>query len=431
MMFHRSLSVFVVVLPLLASPTPKDAVQQPTFYKDVLPILQNRCQQCHRAGEAAPMALMTYEQVRPWAKAIREAVLKRLMPPWFADPAIGKFANDHSLKAEELETLVSWVDQGAKAGNPQEAPPQRQFVEGWNIGQPDVVFEMPREHPVPASGTIEYTYFVLPTGFQEDKWVRMAEVRPGNRQVVHHVIAFIREPGSKWLKEAKYGEPYIPPPGTGDRGQGENLVGYAPGMPPRILRENEAILIKAGSDIVFQMHYTANGKATTDKTRIGLVFAKQPPQQRVTTLAASNMRFVIPPGVDNYKVSGRLQLQADATLRFLMPHMHLRGKAFAFRAIYPDGRVEELLRVPRYDFNWQLAYELAEPKPLPKGTIIEADGYFDNSPNNPNNPDPKAEVRFGEQSWEEMMFGFFEVAFDPKLTPRDLLMPKKAQSSGD
>ena len=256
----------------------------PTFYKNVLPVMQNRCQECHRPGEAAPMSFMTYQEVRPWAKAIREAVITNKMPPWPADPHYSKFSNDRSLSRAEIDTLVAWVDSGAREGDPSQAPKPAQFVAGWDIHKPDVVFEMPNEFAVPASGTLEYQYIVIPSGFTEDKWVQESEARPGNRQVVHHIIAFIRPPGSKWMQEAQPGIPFVPVKEDKEKRKHkkdndsgpppELLVGFAPGLPPGILRPGQAKLVKAGSDFVFQMHYTANGKPGTDRSRVGLVFAR-------------------------------------------------------------------------------------------------------------------------------------------------------------
>jgi hypothetical protein len=420
-------------------------VSEPTYYKDVLPILQNRCQGCHRPGEAAPMSFVTYKDTRPWAKAIREAVLVRKMPPWLADPHYGKFSNDASLRPAEIETLVAWADRGALEGNAQDAPRPLQFVEGWAIGQPDVVFEMPNEFSVPASGTIAYQYIVIPTGFTEDRWVQFGEARPGNRQVVHHIIAFVRPPGSTWMKDAKPGVPFVPArnqrPAAEGRSERRNandditgtelLVGFAPGLPPTMLRPGQAKLVKAGSDLVLQMHYTASGKAGADKSRIGLIFAKQPPKERIFTSNATNNKFVIPAGDPNYQVESSIEVQEDTKMIDLMPHMHLRGKDFEYRAVYPTGETQVLLRVPKYDFNWQLNYYPQEPIVLPKGTRIECTAHFDNSANNPANPDPTHEVKWGDQSWQEMMIGWFDVAIDVHQKPGDIFKTKKANSSDD
>ncbi len=401
----------------------------PTFYKDVLPVLQNRCQSCHRPGEAAPMSLLDYKGTRPYAKAIKAAVLERKMPPWPADPHYGVFENDRRLSETEINTLTAWADGGAPEGDPKDAPKPVAWVEGWTIGKPDVVIPMPTPVDVPASGTIEYQYLVIPTGFTKDTWVTAAEVRPGNRAVVHHVIAFLRPPGSPWMADAKPGVPFIP--GREQRSgrrqaansedlPSELLVGYAPGMPADKSPEGAAKLVKAGSDIVLQLHYTANGVATSDQTRIGLRLAKEPPQFRQVTMNATQNKFAIPPGDPNYLVTSEITLRDDAELINLMPHMHLRGKDFEYKAVYPTGESSTLLRVPKYDFNWQLVYMFAKPVVLPKGTKIECTAHFDNSANNPANPDPTKVVKWGDQSWEEMMIGWFDVIIPATKSPMNL-----------
>ena len=371
-----------------------------TFNKDVAPILQKNCQGCHRPGEAAPMSLLTYKEARPWAAAIREAVILKRMPPWYADPHFGKFSNDRSLSRADVETLTAWADHGAPEGDTGQAPKPMQFIDGWNIGTPDLVLEMPEEYHVPASGTIKYEYFTIPTQFTEDKWVQMAEVRPGNRALVHHVIAFVKSP-------AKAGE-------DPKKRKREFLVGYAPGSVPEVMEPGRAKLIKAGWEIEFQLHYTANGTAGVDRSRVGLIFAKEPPRERVMTVEATNRKFVIPAEDPNYEVESRYTLTRDVALTSLFPHMHLRGKDFEYRVVLPNGEKQTLLKVPNYSFSWQLTYTLAQPLPLPKGTIIECTAHFDNSVNNKNNPDATHEVRWGDQSWEEMMIGFFNIAFDAK-----------------
>ena len=428
-MVHRGLWLgLTVTVAVFGAET--SSARPVTFHRDVLPVLQKNCQGCHRAGEAAPMSLMTYQEARPWAKAIKEAVLTKRMPPWFADSAHGKWSNDRSLPQVERETLVAWADTGAREGDPKDAPPLRRFIDGWNIGKPEVVFEIPKEYSVPATGTIEYTYYVVPTGFTEDKWVQLAEIRPGNRAVVHHVIAFIRAPGSKWLRDAPVGEPYVPKKSTEGRreegeGGGEFLVGFAPGTVPEVLEPGEGKLIKAGSDVVFQMHYTTNGKAATDRSRVGFIFAKEPPKYRVLTAAAQNRKFVIPAGASNHQVDSEITLQEEAVLTAFLPHMHLRGKDFEYRLVYPTGETQTLLRVPKYNFNWQLSYYLEKPLVLPKGTKIECTAHFDNSANNPNNPNPNLEVRWGDQSWEEMMIGFFDLRFPADMSPDKLFSKEK------
>ncbi|MBM3783197.1 MAG: thiol-disulfide isomerase [Acidobacteria bacterium] len=371
------------------------------------------------------MSLISYKDARPHAKSIRQAVLTRQMPPWFADAKHGKFMNDRTMTQAEIDTLVAWADSGAAEGNPAEAPKPVQFVQGWNIGTPDLVAEIPRPYSVPASGTIDYTYFVLPLNLKEDTWIQAAEIRPGNREVVHHVIAFIRPPDSKWLRKASYGEPYLPKQGDGGTNFSQWVAAYAPGMPPDEMNPGQGKLVKAGSDVVFQMHYTASGKQALDQTRIGLRFAKGTPAEKVMMLAAADEKFSIPPGAPNHLVEASITLKEPTKLVSLLPHMHLRGKAFTISAQYPSGESETLLNVPRYDFAWQLIYRLEDQKALPAGTKIACKAWFDNSPNNKANPDATAAVRFGEQSWEEMMIGFFEVAVAPDVTAADIVRGRK------
>lgn len=402
------------------------AAPKPTFYKDVQPVLERNCVSCHRPGEAAPMSFLTYKEVRPYAAAIKMSVSQRRMPPWNADPHVGQFANDRSLSEAEMKTLIDWASTGAAEGNPKEAQPvQRSFAEGWTIGKPDVVIEMPEAFTVPAKGTIDYHYVVLPTNFTKDTWISAAETRPMNRAVNHHIIAFIREPGSKWLKDAVPGKVFVPGKDSGEGSASGFLTGYAPGTVPDQLKPGQGRLIKAGSDIVFQLHWTANGTEAVDKAKLGLILAKETPKERVLTLQAINTRFEIPAGADNHAVDAKTTLHADTTLETLIPHMHVRGKAFAMKLKLPNGEIQELLNVPHYDFNWQLSYTLKEPLKLPAGTQILATGWFDNSSNNKFNPDPTKSVKWGDQSWEEMMIGFFNISVPVETSVIDILRPKK------
>lgn len=374
------------------------------------------------------MSFLSYKEVRPFAAAIKSSVTQRRMPPWQADPHVGKFANDRSLSDGDIKILVEWASTGATEGNIKDAQPlKRDFAEGWVIGKPDVVIEMPEVFHVPASGTVDYHYVVLPTNFTKDTWIQSAETRPQDRSVNHHIIAFLREPGSKWFRDAVPGKVFVPTKGS-DGGTGEFLAGYAPGTVPDIMKPGQGKLIKAGSDIILQLHWTTNGKATDDKAKLGLILSKETPKVRVTTLQAGNFKFEIPPGAENHPVDGKMTLHAETTLEALVPHMHVRGKAFAMQIKLPDGTVKELLKVPAYDFNWQLTYELQEPIKLPAGTQVLATGWFDNSPNNKHNPDPTKTVRFGEQSWEEMMIGFFSVSFPVETSLMDIVRPKKKVS---
>jgi len=343
------------------------------------------------------MALVTFDETRPWAKAIRDSVSSRKMPPWFADPCCGKFSNDRSLSQDEIETLAKWAETGAIKGMEQDAPPARTWAGGWRLSSPDVVLGMSRAFEVPAKGAVDYQYFVVPTGFQQDRWVQGVEALPAVAAVVHHAVIYIREPGSTWTHGAT---------------KSDILTVYAPGGAPERWPHGMAKLIKAGSDLVFEIHYTPNGKSVSDLTRVALVFAKEPPAKRILTLQMGNDRFVIPPGDPDYRVTVWGTLPNDALLLGLFPHMHLRGKAFEFLRIRDDGQPETLLNVSHYDFYWQLDYRLAQPLALKKGTKLEWVAEFDNSANNPRNPDPAGEVRYGQQSWEEMMIGFFDVAVD-------------------
>ncbi len=393
-----------------------------SFSRDVAPILQEHCQSCHRPGEATPMSLMSFREARPWAAAIKEAVATKKMPPWFADPKYGHFANDRSLSARDISTLTGWADTGAQEGNPKDLPKPVSFVTGWNIGKPDREIEMPADFPIPAKGTIDYQYVLIPGGFQTDTWVSSAEIRPGNRALVHHVIAFVRPPGSKWMKDAQPGIPFVPKEGD-ENGPNDFLVGFAPGVVPEQFPDGRAKEIKAGSDIILQLHYTANGHEGTDRTKVGFVFAKGPVTERVVTLAATTNKFAIPPGDPNYSVKASFEFGGDARVIDLLPHMHLRGKSFEYRAIYPTGETETLLNVPHYSFSWQLTYKPAKDIVVPKGTKIECIAHYDNSANNPDNPDPTKTVKYGDQSWEEMMFGFFDVVIDAKQDIKTIYPP--------
>jgi len=393
----------------------------PSFYKDVLPIFQNRCQICHRAGEIGTMPLVDYQGSRPWAKAIKAAVVARKMPPWFADPQFGHFRDERRLSDAEIQTLVSWVDAGAPEGVvPKEKPAPLPWPEGWNI-RADEVFQMPKPYMVPAKNATDYVYVLIPTGFTRDTWVTAAEIRPGARSVVHHALAVVRPAGSKWLKEAKPFEPFIPTPDQEILGVNEPnpndpqsdpvtmafelLAAYAPGaQAERFDMDHSAKLIPAGADIILQLHYTANGKTEVpDQTRFAIEVTKEPPRKRFMSAVANSWKWEIPPGDPNYEGHGRLTFGEPVELVFLQPHMHYRGKDMTIRLTYPSGKSETVLSVPHYDFHWQVLYYLREPLQLPAGTKVEITAHWDNSANNPNNPDPTKTVHWGNQSWDEML----------------------------
>jgi hypothetical protein len=368
------------------------------------------------------MPLVTYAQTRPYAAAIREQTKLRKMPPWFADPCCGQFANDPSLTAGQISTLAAWVNGHAPPGDPRDAPPAVHWARGWNIGTPDAVLEMPRAVQIPADGDVPYTYVILPTHFKEDRWVRMSEVRPSDRAVVHHGVAYIREPGSAWLRGAPVGVPFTAEDLTDQKLRrdamwttSDILLVYAPGSSPDQWPQGFAKFVRAGSDIVLQMHYTTRGAKTEDRTSVGLVFSKESPRKRVLTLQLTNDRFLIPPGDPDHRVEVHGTLPNDALLLSFFPHMHLRGKSFEYNISGPGEKPRTLLRIPHYDFYWQLSYRLKEPLPLKAGTTLQAVATFDNSKNNLHNPDPDSAVSWGEQTWAEMMVGFFDVAVDPSI----------------
>lgn len=374
-----------------------------TYSREIAPILQARCVECHRPGEVGPFTLTNYDEVVGWGEMIREVVNNGRMPPWGASPEHGTFKNDPRLTAAEKELIAAWVDAGCPEGNPADLPPPREFVQGWNIGEPDQVVYMGEEpFTIPAEGAVDYQYYEVDPGFTEDVWIESAEARPGNRSVVHHIIVFIKPPGS--------------PPGHQMMSLGPNslMAGYAPGSIPSYSYPGMARLVKAGSKLLFQMHYTPNGKEQQDRSYLGIKFAKpEDVQHDVRSGFAINVNLEIPPGESDYVATARKKFRHDTWLLGMMPHMHVRGKTFRYEVQYPDGNKEILLDVPRYDFNWQLSYIFPEPKLLPKGTQLLCTASYDNSAENLANPDPTIEVRWGDQTWEEMMIGWIITA-DPE-----------------
>jgi hypothetical protein len=403
-----------------------------TFYRDVLPILQLRCQICHRREGIAPTRFESYEQTRPYAAAIKLATQNKTMPPWFADPRVGHFSNDPSLSTRQIEALAAWADSGAVAGNPSDGPRPVRWAENWSIAHQDLVLKMPKSVTLPASGDVAYTYEVVPTGFKEDRWVQAVEVLPLLHANVHHAVVYIRPPDSQWMRHAPTGVPFTASTLTDpDDRRGAHwtdsdvLLVYAPGSSPDNWPDGMAKFIPAGSDLIFQMHYTTNGHTGNDQTSAGLIFAKHAPLQRVLTLQLTNDHFVIPPGAPDYRVEARGMLPNDATLLSFFPHMHLRGKRFEYNIVHsqkhpgtrPGQEMETLLDV-HYHFHWQMSYRLAEPRLLKAGTELQAVAWYDNSRDNPHNPDADSAVRWGEQTYDEMMVGFFDVAVAANLDKR-------------
>jgi hypothetical protein len=369
------------------------AAGAPTFTKDVAPILYQRCLECHRAGEAAPMSFETYAQVRPWAKAIKQQVVSRTMPPWDADPTVDTFSNNRSLTDAQIATITKWVDDGAVEGKASDMPKMPHFTQGWVMGKPDVTFDTGVDFMIPAEGVVPYKYFTVDPGFKEDTWVQAAEVRPAQRSQVHHILVFVQQGGKR---TPRAGEQFS-----------DMLIGYAPGVPSTVWDADTAYLVKAGSTFQFQVHYTTNGKEAVDRSVLGLRIRKDKPVYRALSGSAMQPRLAIPPNDPNYESQATYVFKEDVTLLDMTPHMHLRGKAFKYVLTYPDGRSEELLNVPKYEFNWQLSYILAQPRQVPAGSKIEATAWYDNSANNKYNPDPTKEVHWGDQTFQEMMIGFF------------------------
>jgi hypothetical protein len=452
-------SVSVALLAMQAGPLSAEQASPVTFHKDVLPLLQQHCQSCHRPGEIAPMSFLTYESTRPWARAIKTAVRTKKMPPWFADSQHGRFSNDRSLKQEEIDTLVKWADGGAAMGDPADAPPPKQWPEGWQI-KPDYIVELP-PYTVPADGTIEWAFLMIPSGFTEDTWVTSIEIRPSDRRAVHHAVAYIKPhsddvPHNQFFWDQKQrdskgrgvtigSKAFTSTERVNAAGEtvsadvfgGRNAGIYVPGVPPQNFGAHDAgQLIPANSDLTFNLHYQATGKPVTEVTRIGFTLAKQPPKRRFLTLAAQPPSiadpkvFRIPAGEPNWASPPvEMTVNVDAELAWMMPHMHFRGKDMTYRLTYPDGRTEIALHVPRYDFDWQIGYDTLTPLKLPKGTKVRVDAHFDNSPAKRGNPDATVDVFGGTQTWEEMMNPWFGILIDPRANP-DAVMTTSAVAGG-
>ncbi|MBX7167796.1 MAG: redoxin domain-containing protein [Pirellulales bacterium] len=383
-----------------------------TWSEQIAPLLQAHCQECHRPGQIGPFSLLTYAEAVGWADMIGEVVAQRRMPPWHAAPEYGTFANNQRLTDEQLDLVQRWVKAGAPEGDPARAPAARQFSPDWRIAQPDAIVPMSqRPFEVPAEGTVAYQWFYADPHFTEDKWVKAVEVRPSALEVVHHATVYLKPPDVPF-----------------DLALNEriNLVGgYDPGGDPWQAPEGMAMRIPARSQLVFEMHYTPNGNPQQDCSRVGLVFADPAKvHKEIHSVMPANTSFAIPPGASNHEVSVDFTFPANALVLAMRPHLHLRGKAFRFAARYPDGSEEILLDVPRYDFNWQYNYVFAEPKRLPLGTKLHCTAWYDNSVDNPANPDPAATVRWGDQTWQEMMIGIFAMA----LADEDRLAPKPTAS---
>lgn len=397
------LTIGVAAAMLVAPPgnaAPKQNASAPvTFTSDVAPILFENCLTCHRPGEVAPMSLSTFEEARPWAKSIKEKVASRAMPPWFANPEHGTFANDASLTDDEIATIVAWVDQGAKRGDPSAMPELPEFTSGWQLGEPDFIVDLP-EVKIPAEGDDYFPDLELTMDIPEKRWVRAVEVRPGNREVAHHIVLFSTGGG------------------MGDNGFFDVLAVWAVGTPPTEFPEGMGRWVYPGQRITTNMHYHPSGQAATDQSRIGLYFGEGGLKKEINAALAGTMTFNVPAGAPNHPVSASYIVDQDIRVVSYFPHMHLRGKSMRLTAAYPDGRSEVLLDVPEYSFDWQLFYYPEEPYFMPAGTRVDILAHFDNSAENPNNPDPTRDVGFGLQSTDEMMFGMFEFIAEDGVSPK-------------
>lgn len=373
---------------------PTIAKKEVNYSKHVATILQKRCEVCHREDQTAPFTLQNYDDAVKHAEMIREVTSQRRMPPWQADPRYGHFSNDRRMSQDELDTLLTWIDTGMQRGDDKDLPKPIQWTKGWLHGKPDLVITMPREYEVPAEGVVPYQNYIIDTGFTEDRWVKMAEGHPGSPSVIHHIVVYILKAGTTER------EP------IGRDGNLAILVGWAPGDLGLVCPPDTAIRIPKGAKLRFEMHYTPNGKATKDRSSVGMTFAKEAPKYELFLAPLSNMSFEISPNSPHHRAEASMKFRDDARIISLAPHMHWRGKDYFYEAIYPDGRKETLLSVPRWDFNWQHVYRFEDAKKVPKGTRIHTVAHWDNSTGNPANPDPKKMVRFGLQTWEEMMVGF-------------------------
>ncbi|MEW6320332.1 MAG: cytochrome c [Acidobacteriota bacterium] len=457
---NAGIVVFVAATALASHAGAQPSATAPTFSKDVAPIFFDNCTTCHRPGEATPMSLLTYKEARPWARSIAARVRDGVMPPWHADPAIGRFANERRLTSAEKETILRWVEAGAPEGDAKDLPPAPTYPSGWTIGTPDAVVEMQEDYPIPASGEVPYVYFEVPANFDEDRWVQAWEMRPGNPSVVHHVIVYVKPPappggapapnpgaalaaalrgparqplvtfhGGTRIPAGQTGGPPLPeeqrkalPPNDRPRIRGTqgSMGGYVPGNSYRVYPAGSAMRLPKGASLVFQMHYTPNGTATTDRTKMAFIFAKEPPARPLNTLSLINGELHIPAGAKDHRVDASMTFNRDVVLFSLTPHTHVRGVRWHYEVEYPDGRREPFLSVPNYDFNWQHEYQFVEPMRLPGGTTIHASAWYDNSPSNKSNPDPTKDVFWGDQTWEEMMFTSFtfHVPPAPSSTPQ-------------
>ena len=424
-------AIFVTVSVVSAATHDIPAAQAgavPTFAKDIAPILYKRCATCHRPGEIGPMPLLTYENAKAYASAIVDEVGAGHMPPWQANAPAGTFRGERRLPDDEKATLLAWASHGTPFGEAKDLPPPPVFPQGWMLGTPDVVLEMKQEFHVPASGAIPYEYFYLPTNFTEVKWVQAVEIRPSYRGVVHHVLAYYRAVPD--MQRTPLMKPdFTRAPAPSEHGefapqllpgmQKRLIASLGPGTNAQVLPPGTAFRLEPGGIIELEIHYNANGTAGNDRTKVGLVFSKDPNPREILASAFLNAEFVLPAGKADVPVDSAVTILQDSTLFGLLPHTHLRGVRWLYQLQLPDGTRKTILDIPHYSCNWQFYYLFNDPIDLPRGSRILATAWYDNSPANHMNPDPTKDVVWGDQTWEEMQYtGILVSAKAPPSLPR-------------
>jgi len=405
----RSIASTAAILAMAATVVRADdnapAADQVTFAKDIAPLLYANCADCHRPGQIAPMSFMTYDEVRPWAKSIKKSVADRTMPPWHADPTYGHFENDMSMSEEEVAKFVKWVDQGAPAGDLASAPPQPTFEDAtYRFGKPDEIFIMDA-FQVPDDIVDHYEHIIIENKNTVDRNIIATEIRSGAASMVHHVLVFLVPKGMEVT--SLFEDPKVFMNST-------FLTGWGPGTNPLTYPEGYGKVLPADKNLMFQVHYhkeAGPGTGAADRSSMAVKYSDEPVKNPTTTAWVMDPTIAIPPNNDNYESVSIFKFMDDGHILGLVPHMHLRGKDFSFTATYPDGSTETLLSVPRYDFNWQIAYTYEKPKEIPKGTVIRAIAHYNNSTSNPANPDPDSTIYFGEATTDEMMIGFMEYSY--------------------
>ncbi|MFT4615111.1 MAG: peroxiredoxin [Bacteroidia bacterium] len=396
------------------------AKKAPSYTTDVAPILIDKCVDCHNDGGVGPWSMSEHAMVQGWSRMMKEVLLTRRMPPGQIDPHVGKEIDDVvEMHVSELQTLVHWIDAGAPLDDGKDPLPELVFSDAkFTLGEPDIILKIPPQS-IPATGILDYRYVPVTLNLDRDIWVKAVEYAPGDRKVLHHIITYLSSPADRSVSGRQDGA-----------AQGESIGGFAPGRQPDIFRDNSGRLVRAGSNLLLQMHYTTSGKASVDASEIGIFIYDKPPQHIMSGGTAGQRRFLIPPHAKEHQLIGEQEIERDAYLYGLMPHMHYRGKYMNYSVEYPDGKSEMLLSVPKYDFNWQFNYQLKEPLFLPAGSKIIARGAMDNSDRNPSNPNPEMPVRFGLQTMHEMFFGFTTYRYIGD-TPEQIAAERNQEESSD